>query len=214
MAGHLLELLAPGEGTAAMNERPILFSAPMVRAILAGAKTQTRRVIKNQPFNVTLVPSGNHLFDYRGDLNDYSRVVDMKKAVTLCPYGRPGDRLWVRETWAHGIHAMAAKRDEDGPFVYAATHREDQRLGDRWKPSIHMPRAASRILLEIISVRVERLQSITRGDAMDEGCPFPNMAKGDDPRQWFANLWRQLNGPDSWDANPWVWVIEFKAVKP
>lgn len=77
-----------------------------------------------------------------------------------------------------------------------------------------MPRWASRILLEVTAVRVERLQDISRGDAMAEGCPFPNMAKGDDPRKWYADLWDQINGAGSWEANPWVWVVEFKRVTP
>ncbi|MGE5866558.1 MAG: hypothetical protein ACM32J_15885, partial [Rhizobacter sp.] len=85
----------------------------------------------------------------------------------------------------------------------------------RWKPSIHMPRAASRITLEGTGVRVERLQDISRGDAMAEGCPSPNMRDGDDPRKWYADLWDSINGASScWDANPWVWVVEFKRITP
>ena len=82
-----------------------------------------------------------------------------------------------------------------------------------WRPSIHMPRWASRISLGITSVRVERLQDISRGDAMAEGCPFPNMAQGPDPRDWYAELWGAINGPDSWAENPWAWVVEFKAIE-
>ena len=87
----------------------------------------------------------------------------------------------------------------------------DDDIVARWKPSIHMPKWAARIWLEISSVRVERLQSISRGDAMAEGCPFPNMADGEDPRDWFAEVWKSTGG--DWAANPWVWVIDFKRIE-
>ena len=86
--------------------------------------------------------------------------------------------------------------------------------GQRWKPAIHMPRAASRITLEVTGVRVERLQAISRGDAMAEGCPFANMAAGPDPRDWYRDLWNEINGPGAWDQSPWVWVVEFRRVTP
>ncbi len=192
-----------------MRERPILFSAPMVRAILNGTKTQTRRVVKiKSPKSVSL--------------HDYS--VDGVR-VGPCPYGQPGDRLWVRETWAHGTHAMAAERDGDGPFVYAATDREDRRLGDRWRPSIHMPRAASRITLEITGVRVERLQDISDNDALAEGVAqavrerLPKIQQcGEydvidaDPVDEYRELWESINGPASWESNPWVWVVSFQPI--
>jgi hypothetical protein len=184
-------------------ERPILFSAPMVRALLAGAKTQTRRVVKPQPVGnadvqfrvaaaVTLAPDGKQL---------------------RCPYGQPGDRLWVREQFS-GPHYQDAFPPslwhEMDPLWYWADGNPGSGDWTRPRPSIHMPRWASRILLEIVSVRVVRLQSIPRGDAMAEGCPFPNMVAGPDPREWFSGLWREINGPDSWGANPWVWVVEFR----
>jgi hypothetical protein len=106
------------------------------------------------------------------------------------------------------------------PYYFDADGLTDQDSEDfkAWgfkrRPSIHMPRIASRITLEITGVRVERLQDISRGDAMAEGCPFPNMAKGDDPRQWYTALWDQINGAGSWKTNPWVWVVEFKKVAP
>ena len=102
------------------------------------------------------------------------------------------------------------------PYYFDADGLSEQDSADfkvwefKRRPSIHMPRWASRILLEVVSVRVERLQDISRGDAMAEGCPFPNMAQGDDPRQWYAELWEQINGPGEWTANPWVWVVEFR----
>lgn len=161
-----------------MTERPILFSAPMVRALLAGTKTQTRRVATPRR--------------------------SIEPMTDECPYGQPGDRLWVRETWS--AHSA-------GGFMYAASWDAHALIGHpKWRPSIHMPRAASRITLEVTGVRVERLQEITRGDAMAEGCPFPNMAAGHDPREWYAKLWNDINGPGSWDANPWVWAITFRRV--
>lgn len=197
------------------KERPILFSAPMVRALLDGSKTQTRRVIKRQPYGVSFVQSGEHLFDYRVDMDDYSKVVPMSKLLTLCPHGEPGDRLWVRETSAHCYRdnrPPTIRRPED--VVYAADGMTpDVDVYGTWKPSIHMPRWASRMTLEVTGVRVERLHDISRGDAMAEGCPFPNMAKGENPRDWYAALWNQINGPSAWDANPWVWVLEFNRVE-
>lgn len=206
-----------------VTERPILFNGQMVPPVLADIKTQTRRVVKPQPYSVSLVPSGNHLFDYRTDLSDYSRVVDMNKAVTLCPYGQIGHKLWVKESFS-GPHCV----EKQGGFPAlppSQWHPESEiwywadgnpQHGDwtRPRPSIHMPRWASRITLEITDVRVERLQDISRGDAMAEGCPFPNMAAGPDPRQWYAELWNQINGPSSWDFNPWVWCVTFKRIKP
>ena len=87
----------------------------------------------------------------------------------------------------------------------------DDDIVARWKPSIHMPKWAARIWLEVTGVRVERLQAISRGDAMTEGCPFPNMADGEAPREWFAEVWKSTGG--DWDANPWVWVIDFKRIE-
>ena len=183
-----------------MRERPILFSGPMVRAILEGRKTQTRRVVKPQPVTV-------------GD-----------KVEAVMRY-RIGDRLWVRETWCAGYKYEddCPVLDENGEMVEAVFYRatepelrwyeDGHEVNPPWKPSIHMPRTASRITLEITAVRVERLQDISRGDCMAEGCPFPNLASQTDPVGWYADLWRTLNGPESWQANPWVWVIEFKRVE-
>ena len=177
----------------------------MVRALLAGTKTQTRRVVKPQPthFNPVGVPR---------------RVIPTggPSDVIRCPYGQPGDRLWVRETWAYGIHALAAKRDENGPFVYAADGTTQGRLCDRWRPSIHMPRWASRITLEVTSVRVERLQDIDLADALAEGISDTGAlildSAGNEqggPIAEYAVLWEQINGSGSWAANTWVWAIEF-----
>lgn len=220
-----------------MRERPILFSAPMVRAILAGTKTQTRRVAPVSELAIT--PHGPETLSWRvafskpvnGALASYSggrfsedqarRII----ASQFCKHGKPGDRLWVRESWAYGVHAMAAARDEDGPFVYAADGTTQGRLCDRWRPSIHMPRHASRLLLEISGVRVERLQDISEDDAKAEGAWGPDesiVSKvaqhfGRDPLSVHPSLayrmvWEDINGAGSWDANPWVWVVEFKRV--
>ncbi len=208
-----------------MKERPILFSGPMVRALLDGSKTQTRRVVKPQPthFNPVGVPR---------------RVIPTggPSDVIRCPYGQPGDRLWVRESWQFydwtedGQPCARFAADNATTWPLRIPEEQADRLNEiwaglsapenysidnhardrRWRPSIHMPRWASRITLEITGVRVERLQDITRGDAMSEGCPFPNMAKGEDPRKWYADLWNEINGPAAWDANPWVWVVEFR----
>lgn len=182
-----------------MKERPILFGAPMVSAILAGTKTQTRRAVADQ-------------WLYRLD-----EPGERERLLQYCRYGQPGDRLWVREAWQH--HEGGAIYDAAGGVADAFEPETIYRASrphypGPWKPSIHMPRWASRIDLDVTAVRIERLQDISRGDAMAEGCPFPNMAQGNDPRQWFADLWKQINDAGSWDANPWVWVIEFERRKP
>lgn len=174
----------------------------MVRAILEGRKTMTRRVIKPQPTGAADV-------QYR-----VAAAVTMPVSgrQQVCPYGRVGDHLWVRETWAP--HAWPPT----GPsYQYAA---DDQYPApERWRPSIHMPRAASRITLEVVSVRVERLQDITRSDIRDEGILVPAEFASDDKfrgyllDQWIK-LWESINGPGSWEANPWVWVVGFKVIKP
>ena len=180
-----------------MKERPILFSAPMVRAILDGSKTQTRRLVKPQPSILA-----GELLCWKDDALTDDQMAD------LCPNGQPGDRLWVRETFAEGIHQMA----DANHWAYAADRfGTQQRLSDRWKPSIHMPRAASRITLEINSVRVERLQDISEADAMAEGVnagKYLGLERAN--ARAFSELWESINGPDSWAANPWVWVIEFR----
>lgn len=204
-----------------MRERPILFSAPMVRALLAGTKTQTRRVVKGiDPANLDSTMTKAQWRQVNRD-----RPVSFGPTY-FCPYGQPGDRLWVRETWAFGIHALAAKRDEDGPFVYAADGTTHGRLCERWRPSIHMPRHACRLILEITGVRVERLHEISEADARAEGCPFTWDGKQYEPplpqvdswqgygRASFSLLWSQINGADSWTANPWVWVVEFRVLQP
>jgi hypothetical protein len=177
-----------------VRERPILFSAPMVRAILAGTKTQTRRVAKGLAL------------EWLSEGFEPAFVAD--DANRLCPYGQPGDRLWVREAWAK-THCLGHEM-----FVYRA---EDNRTdyGGPWKPSIHMPRGASRILLKIVSVRVERLQDISGNDCIAEGVwrvEDKALGRSGEAVAAYRDLWEQINAPGSWDANPWVWVVEFRRV--
>ena len=137
-----------------------------------------------------------------------------------CPYGEPRDRLWVREAW----RVAACYDDKSGAelegiitarnvqySVCADQFLHGMAIG-RHRHARFMPRWASRITLEITNVRVERLQEISRGDSMAEGCPFPNMEDGFDPCDWYSELWSQINGAGSWDANPWVWVVEFRRI--
>lgn len=187
-----------------MKERPILFSATMVRAILEGRKTQTRRVLKHQPIICTELPvllfpqSRDEVIEQTGYIWPNAK----EQIAALCPYGNPGDRLWVRETWAfHPDFPESTRR---------AIHRADAGVEydvPRWRPSIHMPRWASRIMLEITGVRVERLQDISESDAESEG-----VAAHDTARKAFACLWNDINGAGSWAANPWVWCVSFKRV--
>lgn len=189
-----------------MKERPILFSGPMVRAILDGTKTQTRRVVKPQ-FAADAIPVEMPATDPAGGwvVPGHSGVWWCDAAanpddVRRCPYGQPGDRLWVREAWARtrvfGAE-MVVYREGDNRTDY----------GGPWKPSIHMPRWASRITLEITSVRVERLQDISEADAIAEGVYTDPASPAYDA---YAQLWDEINGPGSWAANPWVWVLEFR----
>ena len=184
-----------------MKERPILFSAPMVRALLAGTKTQTRRIVKARDLEWM-------------DVHQGLREPDNAER---CPYGQPGDRLWVRETFARIDGQTRPWIETD----YQATYTHGDRLGDtlgikkRWTPSIHMPRHASRITLEITRVRVERLRACNEVDAIAEGAPWAACGAPQEGshKAGFAQLWEQINGHGSWEANPWVWVIEFKAIE-
>lgn len=203
-----------------MKERPILFSGAMVRAILEGRKTVTRRAIKHQP-DVPVTdaiprrnyPHGPATVDWywrpqHGHLNGVpSNGWDFK-----CPYGQPGDRLWVREAWAADaqVNAVAPRDLSQGePILYPAD-RAIRQAGcamitpGTTRPSIHMPRWVSRILLEVTAVGVERLQAISEVQARAEGATC---------RAGFACLWEGINGAGSWNANPWVWVVEFKRVE-
>lgn len=224
-----------------MKERPILFGAPMVRAILDGRKTQTRRVVKGEALrwlNDGFTPE--FVADYQNN---------------LCRHGKAGERLWVREAWRIGAWnedlpavaldycdgprkewvgipdpccddgelfnrlwqqstddalAACAKYDDDGNFKW-----DPGQSPCRWRPSIHMPRWASRITLEITDVRVERLKDISEKDAWAEGCEGfdDDVSGGKSGYCEYAELWEAINGKGSWEPNPWVWVIEFRRVE-
>ena len=202
-----------------MKERPILFNAPMVRALMAGTKTQTRRIFK--PDRMTWDANGRYTtYAMRGGELSITGSGPFKPSSWLhyCPYGQPGgDRLYVRETWAapHAYdHLPPRLIPQDARIHYAAT---EDRGGLLWRPSIHMPRWASRITLEVTGVRVEALQDIDMADALAEGISDTGAlildSAGNEqggPIAEYAVLWEQINGPDSWAANPWVWVVEFR----
>ena len=212
-----------------MKERPILFSAPMVRAILSGSKSQTRRVVKPQPTEGGLewaTACGGDFAAWQDPLlllDEHSE--DGGPCQRKCPYGRIGEKLWVRETWMDLLGTgIERKTGDHGRYAYAAdtppgSYGDDQRkaYGLKWRPSIHMPRAASRITLEVTGVRVERLQDISEADALEEGITYNDLPNnGLDPRRartWYHRLWESINGPGSWEANPWVWVVEFKRLE-
>ncbi|EOT15959.1 hypothetical protein L346_02711 [Pseudomonas aeruginosa MSH-10] len=230
-----------------MKERPILFTGPMVRALLEGRKTATRRIAKpvKHPDLGNIYAPGALVLE-----REPQHVIDR-----ACPYGQPGDRLWVRETWTDvnlcGAPALAYRADEDirdlmeesgflddrgafnyddprvKPYPFACWYADLDQA--RWRPSIHMPRWAFRILLEITAVRVERLQDISDDQAEAEGVERPENITNVDawdgaerelfnamnqPRARFRRLWSDINGSESWDSNPWVWCIEFKRVTP
>ncbi|EPR5658812.1 morphogenetic protein [Klebsiella quasipneumoniae] len=217
-----------------MKERGMIFNADMVRAILDGRKTQTRRIMKPQP---EPCPRGGHWWPS----NVFKTMLHVEDEMQngkggwgglvgdACPFGDVGDRIWVRETFQGPLFdydLMDNYCKDPTPFekpefcVYKADgvpapefYDADDELHCCWRPSIHMPRWASRILLEITDVRVERLKSISDGDAIREGCSTADMKSGDCVADVFARLWASIYGSDSWNANPWVWVIEFKRVE-
>jgi hypothetical protein len=210
-------------------ERPILFSVRMVRAILAGEKTQTRRVIKHPTRGVVKFSSylGYMLTREGTALLNGPDYPDGRDDEVRCPYGVPGDKLWVRERWKLRPNASGVERqgpDGDGA-IYAATW--DKAGGHDWKPSIHMPRWASRITLKVARVRVEPLQNITEDDVKAEGIRFDGTywlagthpVKGTlqcwaTPQQAFKRAWDEIHGQKiSWSDNPWVWVVEFRRME-
>lgn len=195
------------EGTQASRERPILFSGPMVRALLDGTKTQTRRVWK--------MPRGcswyeGHGGEAAGMVQDDEGPAWWHVSEQRCPYGQPGDRLWVREAWRTEPALDPCPPREiamvGAPVQYEAGPHADV-LGGKLRPSMFMPRSLARITLVVTDVRVERLQDISEADAIAEGVEAerPDTAVG--AYEW---LWEAINGPGSWDANPWVWVVEFR----
>lgn len=189
----------------------------MVRALLDGTKTQTRRVVK--------LTDAAHIKEVGGHRRWHPADPDV---VAASPYGQVGDRLWVREGFYEEFGRAPIDEEErldwvrSGYLLYRASDEQAYGSGGflPWKPSIHMPHWASRITLEITSVRVERLQDISKADAIAEGIVSAGDGHGfqladtthysNDPRESYASLWESLNGAGSWDLNPWVWVIEFK----
>ena len=197
-----------------------------MRALLSGRKTQTRRIIKPQP-EATL--SGSLSGKWLSRPLNGLLLPKIEDIAIHCPFGVVGDRIWVRETFQGPLFdydLMDSYCKDPTPFekpefcVYKADgvpapefYDADDELHCCWRPSIHMPRWACRILLEITNVRVERLKSISDGDAIREGCSTADMMSGDCVADVFARLWASIYGSDSWNANPWVWVIEFKRVE-
>ena len=249
-----------------VKEHPILFSGAMVRALLNGTKTQTRRIIKVQPDNeyyrisTLLSTTGDRRNEGRHFWGRYNAIgnslLSRSEGYFPCPYGHPGDRLWVREThtWYPGDEKEPAgwiyRADADGP-TQMWVH-----FGPGWKPSLFMRREVSRLLLEITAIRCERLQDISEADAIAEGIqtlfsaqeiattnpPLPFATPADSgwrnylwhgnpelttikkaewahqyssytkPVDSYSSLWASINGAGSWEANPWVWVVEFKQI--
>ncbi len=187
------------------KERPILFSSPMVKAILEGKKTQTRRVVKfKKPFErhsqwPYMKPHSNGGWIFADA--PIRKKMEHKDGGKQCPYGKPGDRLWVRETWSDSMN------EGNREFYYrsGSAYEADPTAWEKhpWKPSIHMPRKASRITLEITNSRVSRLMEMTYGDYQAEGFVGPGE---------FRKTWDELNSKRGygWMENPWVWIIEFK----
>ena len=204
-----------------MTDRPILFSAPMVQAILDGRKTQTRRIGKTQCAEWTELAVEYSIHAKKGKVAVATHLAypngSARHGICECPYGIPGDRLWVRETFARIDGQTRPWIETD----YKASYAHGDRLGDslvirkKWSPSIHMPRHASRITLEITSVRVERLCDISPDDCIAEGAwPIEQreLGRGHEAVAAFRILWESINGPGSWAINPWVWVVEFRRV--
>ena len=194
-----------------MKERPILFSGPMVRALLADAKTQTRRVVKME---------SHQQIEQRDDGRDWPWMYDGERDADYwmaCPYGQPGDRLWVREAWRAELTWNTTKPseipDEAALWYEADDQPRNNGRGTKFKgklrSSIHMPRHASRITLEVTGVRVERLQDISEADAIAEGVYTDPACPAYDA---YTQLWDEINGLGSWEANPWVWVVGFHRI--
>lgn len=230
-----------------VKERPILFSGPMVRAILEGRKTETRRIVKPQP----VFDSSRESWQWEARHGTMRWSGPRPQAAALigfreqCPFGRVGDRLWVREAFAFTRFYTDPESGYVDDVEYyrgplpapGGTHlifRElglpsDEDEGHFWRPSIYMPRWASRITLEVVSVRVERLHDITEASALAEGvrcrtCGGPVDGSSENECECFhnlgsaipsfASLWESINGEGSWGANPWVWVVQFQRVQP
>ena len=245
-----------------MKSRPILYSAPMVRPVLSGMKTQTRRICKNQPYGNGIGFVDNEYLCHNDYLPPSAMLMDVTRRGRIeyttsnlegweaeCPYGLIGDQLWGREThfaWGRWETRYSAKKGRDEwhfidmtlecgkAYLYPATDPQPQPMGGKkhrggmtptwWKrPAIFMPRAASRITLEITGVRLERLQDISEADAVAEGIEkaaagfwsLYGQAETDgtySPIASYRALWESINGQGSWDMNPWVWELDFRRI--
>jgi hypothetical protein len=219
-----------------MKERPILFNGEMVRAILDGRKTQTRRIVAEKllqhtydcAMNPTTSLRGTPLCPIQDPGGSPGQMIQYPKQEAIescCPFGKPGDFLWIRETWkpdpSWGQGQVRTPLLSEGDnILYKSTLPENHAKASwcNWRPSIHMPRWASRITLKIANVRMERLNEISEDDAWAEGCQqgnpaLPGMEGWDCAKDWYADLWESINGKGSWDLNPYVWGIEFKRVE-
>ncbi|HIA4741277.1 hypothetical protein [Salmonella enterica] len=222
-----------------MKDRGMIFNGEMVRAILDGRKTQTRRIVSERHLN--LIDLGSQI----GECYPLECGIDHENSQSYyrehCPFGKPGDRIWVRETYQGPLfdyEHMESYLEDSSKFekpdfcIYRADGKPapefydaDDNLHCGWRPSIHMPRWASRILLEITDVRVEQLNAISEEDAraegiIDGGClncgePEPCGCANPEPdaTDAFAYLWQSIYGQENWNANHWVWVIEFKRIE-
>jgi len=223
-----------------MKERPILFSEQRVRALLVGQQTQTRRIMKTQAFGPgqdhldvvhAFVVSANHLHGYK--------MMSMTDISYHCPYGKPGDVPWVRETWRGPLvpeDALAEYERDPTPFrqpAYCQYRADSNELGQHimsspeaeqfgWQTAIHMPRWASRINLEITGVRAEKIQDISEDDIMAEGVQtdshflnnfFTMNMNSESPKEAYRKAWQKQYGATSWEVNPWFWVIEFQRIE-
>lgn len=190
------------------KERGMIFNSEMVRAILSGQKTQTRRVMKPQPVLEDAFVGGitKPTWIYKGTATPSGWIMH-----NMCPFGAVGDLIWVRETHHLDQYGYTYKADRD----WIKDMRENGAFGcdEKWTPSMHMKRCASRILLEITNVRVERLNDISEEDAKAEGAPTECCVIGDKHFLGFRSLWKSIYGEESWKANPWVWCISFKRVQ-
>jgi len=216
-----------------MKERPILFSGLEVRAILAGTKTQARRMVNPPPIlgeydDIRVCDGGFEIVRYAMATTAVGRELRETFEPLRCPYGVPGDRLWVRESgWRRPERTPRMMRegaDTWPKYLYSADGDVDDDFGreHKWhrRPSVHMPRWASRITLEVMQVRVQRVQDISYADILAEGWdarssePVTDGTAGEDARAWFAALWDSIHGTGAWDRNDWVFAVTFRRVQP
>jgi hypothetical protein len=188
---------------------PMLFSTEMARANMEGRKTETRRIMKKQaPEGCKFIGGIEQIVDdwnvklgyywSDGTTGNMQGFWPENNKVLFCPYGQPGDVLWMRENW---------NRTAEGEYLFAATDGADSfRVNDKWKPNIHMPLEACRFFAEITEIRVQRLQSITEESAKSEGAPGPFGMH----QFGFLSIWIKINGKESWEQNPWVWVVKYR----